>query len=136
MSDWNLIALGMSLFTLIVLLLVAVILFAKSRLVPQGMVTLVINNDPDSALEVPAGEKLLTVLAENEIYLPSACGGSGTCGQCRVIVKSGGGDLLDTERAKLSPAQIRRRYRLSCQLAVKQDLRLEIPPELLTILKM
>jgi Na+-transporting NADH:ubiquinone oxidoreductase subunit F len=135
-SDWELIALGMFIFTLIVLLLVAVILFAKSRLVAKGTVTLLINDDPNSALVVPAGEKLLNLLAENEIYLPSACGGSGTCGQCRVIVKSGGGDVLDTERAKLSPAQIRRRYRLSCQLAVKHDMRLEIPPELLTIRKM
>jgi Na+-transporting NADH:ubiquinone oxidoreductase subunit F len=136
MSEWNLIALGMFLFTLIVVLLVAVILFARSRLVAKGSVTLVINDDPQRSPKVPAGGKLLTVLAENGIYLPSACGGSGTCGQCRVIVKSGGGDLLDTERAKLSPAQVRRHYRLSCQLAVKQDMQLEIPPELLTIRKM
>ncbi|MGR9044477.1 MAG: NADH:ubiquinone reductase (Na(+)-transporting) subunit F [Gammaproteobacteria bacterium] len=133
MSEYNLIALGMALFTVIVLALVFIILFAKSRLVAQGHVEITINDDPELSLEVPVGGKLLNVLAENEIYLPSACGGSGTCGECRVIVKQGGGEVLDTERAKLNRHQIDQHYRLSCQIAIKEPLSLEVPPTLLAV---
>ncbi len=135
MSEMHLIGLGMLLFTFIVLLLVLIIEFAQSKLVVQGMVSLEFEGDPKNKRQVAVGGKLLNVLAEQQIYLPSACGGSGTCGQCRVIVKSGGGDILPTERSKLTRKQIREQYRLSCQVAVKEDLLLKLPAELLTVKK-
>lgn len=133
MNEFNLIALGMTLFTVIVLILVLIILLAKSRLVAQGSVAIAINDDPNLSLEVSVGGKLLNILAKNKIYLPSACGGSGTCGECRVIIKEGGGAVLDTERAKLNRQQLSQQYRLSCQVVVKEDLSLEIPPALLAV---
>jgi len=135
MSDLNLILLGMCLFTLIVLLLALIIQFAQSRLVVTGKVNLLINGDARNRLQVATGGKLLNTLAQQKIYLPSACGGSGTCGTCRVIVNSGGGDALETERAKLTRKQLREHYRLSCQLVVKQDMSIELPKELLTVNK-
>ena len=135
MSDMNLIILGMCLFTLIVLILTLIIQFAQSKLVASGKVNLLINGDATNSLQVATGGKLLSVLAEQKIYLPSACGGSGTCGQWLVIVTSGGGDILDTERAKLTRKQLREHYRLSCQLAVKQNMVLELPEELLSVNK-
>ncbi len=122
-------------FTLIVLLLVVVILIARSKLVASGNVKITINDEEDNAIEVPVGDKLLNVLADKKIYLPSACGGGGTCGECKVIVKEGGGDVLQTETSKLNRKQIREHYRLSCQLAVKDDLSLEVPAELFDIKK-
>ncbi|HWP01355.1 MAG TPA: NADH:ubiquinone reductase (Na(+)-transporting) subunit F [Methylococcus sp.] len=127
MSDWQLIALGMIVFTVLVLLLLAVLLVAKSQLVAEGNVTITINDDPKTSFLAPVGGKLLNILAERKIYLPAACGGSGTCGQCRVIVKRGGGDVLPTELAKLNRRQVREKYRLSCQLTVKDDLDLVLP---------
>ncbi len=135
MSDVGLIGVGVLMFTIIVLALVAVILLAKSRLVASGNVTISINNDPDKAVEVPVGSKLLGGLAEHKIYLSSACGGGGTCGQCRCIVSEGGGDVLATERSKLNRRDIREGYRLSCQLTVKDNMSLQIPPEMLDIKK-
>ncbi|NOQ13873.1 MAG: NADH:ubiquinone reductase (Na(+)-transporting) subunit F [Methyloprofundus sp.] len=135
MTDINLIILGMCLFTVIVVILVLIIQFAQSRLVASGKVNLCINGESENKLQLAVGSKLLYALAEQKIYLPSACGGSGTCGQCRVIVNSGGGDILDTERAKLSAKQVHEHYRLSCQLAVKRDMSIELPVELLTVKK-
>ncbi|MGR9053744.1 MAG: NADH:ubiquinone reductase (Na(+)-transporting) subunit F [Gammaproteobacteria bacterium] len=133
MTGFGLIALGMTLFTVVVLALVFVIMLAKSRLVAEGTVMIDINDDPNLRLEVPVGGKLLNILTDNQIYLPSACGGGGTCGQCQVVVKSGGGAVLDTERAKLNRQQISQNFRLSCQLAVKNPMSIEIPPSLLEI---
>ncbi len=135
LSGISLILLGAAMFTLIVCALVAVILVAKSFLVASGTVKIEINDDPEKTLEVPVGGKLLNVLADRRIYLPSACGGGGTCGECRVKVKRGGGDVLPTERAKLTRRQVREGYRLACQLTVKGDLAIEIPPELFEIKK-
>jgi len=135
LSGISLILLGAAMFTLIVCALVAVILVAKSFLVASGTVKIEINDDPEKTLEVPVGGKLLNVLADRKIYLPSACGGGGTCGECRVKVKRGGGDVLPTERAKLTRRQVREGYRLACQLTVKGDLAIEIPPELFEIKK-
>lgn len=129
------IGLGVLIFTLIVMLLVAVILIARLWLLPTGAVTLNINNDPDKQLEVSPGGKLLGVLADNDIYIPSACGGGGTCGQCKVTVKSGGGDILPTETAHITKREARTGCRLSCQLSVKQDMELEIDPEIFSIQK-
>lgn len=133
MSDITLIIISMALFTLIVLVLAVVVMLAKDRLVAKGNATIDINDDPALSLSVPMGGKLLNALADNEIYIPSACGGQGTCGQCKVVIKEGGGDLLDTERAKLNRQQINANYRLSCQVSVKDDMSLGLPPELFAI---
>jgi len=128
MSEWQLILLGMTAFTVMVMLLLAILLAAKSRLVAEGNVRITINDDPATSWVVPVGGKLLNVLADHKIFLSSACGGSGTCGQCRVVIKQGGGDILQTELAKLDRRQVRERYRLACQVVVKDDLHLAVPP--------
>ncbi len=135
MEGINLVLIGVLFFTIIVLLLVIVILFARSKLVATGKVKIFINDDPDKTLEVSAGDKLLNVLSDNKIYLPSACGGGGTCGECKAIVTKGGGDVLATEKGKLTRGQIREKYRLTCQLPVKGDLSLQIPAEVFEIKK-
>lgn len=129
MSGTVLIVSGVVMFTVVVLSLVALILFAKSKLVQAGDVTVVINDDPEHTLKVSAGGKLLNALADQKIFVSSACGGGGTCGQCKVIVRQGGGDVLPTEKAQLNRRQIREGVRLSCQVPVKQDLKIEIAPE-------
>ena len=135
MSDFGLIGVGVFMFTLIVLALVAVILIAKSWLVASGNVTISINDDPDKTVEVSVSSKLLNALADKKIYLSSACGGGGTCGQCKCVVKSGGGDVLPTERSQLNRREIREGYRLSCQLTVKDNMSLQVPPEMLDVKK-
>ena len=135
MADLRLIGIGVSMFTVIVLVLVAVILLAKSRLVASGNVEILINDDPHKAVQVAVGGKLLNALAEEKIFLSSACGGGGTCGQCRVLVKSGGGDVLATEAAMLNRRDVREGYRLSCQLPVKENMSIEVPAEMLDIQK-
>lgn len=135
MSDISLIVLGVVMFTLIVIALVVVIIFAKSKLVTSGNVKIFINEDEEKTLTVPIGGKLLNVLAEQKIFIPSACGGGGTCGECKVQIVDGGGDVLATEKTKLSRKQIRNHYRLSCQVPVKNDLKLELEPEIFEIKK-
>lgn len=135
MSEVTLIFFGAGMFTFIVLLLVILILIAKSKLVPSGEVKLLINDNPDHEYQIPLGGKLLFSLADQEIYLPSACGGGGTCAQCKVIVKEGGGSVLPTEASVLSRGEIKEGYRLSCQVAVKNDMKLVVPPEIFDIRK-
>ncbi len=127
------IGLGVLIFTGIVLFLVAIILVARSQLIPAGEITIHINNDADKQLTVDPGDKLLGLLANNEIFIPSACGGGGTCAQCRVKIKSGGGDILPTETAHINKREAKEGYRLSCQVNVKQDLDLELPVEIFSI---
>jgi len=124
------IVLGVSMFTAIVVALVLVILFAKSKLVASGDITISINGEADKSLTAAAGGKLLNVLADKGIFIPSACGGGGTCGQCRVHVHSGGGDILPTEEGHITKREAREGCRLSCQVAVKQDLDIELEPEI------
>jgi len=121
--------LGVVMFTVTVLFLVGVILFARSRLVSTGDVTIEINDDPSKAIQVPAGGKLLGTLAAKGIFLASACGGGGTCAQCRCRVVEGGGSILSTEEGHFTRGEIRDDWRLSCQVAVKQDLKIEIPED-------
>ena len=135
MDGISLILFGVFMFTLIVLILVAVILFAKSKLVASGSANVVINDDPDKTVKVPMGGKLLNALADQKIFLPSACGGGGTCGECKCIVTEGGGDVLATETSKLSRGQIKQNYRLSCQVPVKCDMKIEVPAEVFDIKK-
>jgi len=122
---------GMIAFTGIVLILVTVILIIRSRLIASGQVKITINDDLEHPIQVPVGDKLLSVLASQSIYLPSGCGGAGTCGQCRIIVTEGGGKVLPTEQARLNHNQLRAHYRLACQLPVKEDLALNIPAGLM-----
>ena len=114
-------------FVLIQFVLVALIVLAKRTLLPEGDLAIVINGD--KRLTVKPGGKLLTALADQGIILSSACGGGGSCGQCRCIVREGGGDILPTERSKISNRDAKRGMRLSCQVPVKRDMTIEVPPE-------
>ncbi len=118
---------GVLMFTVIIVLLVGVILGAKKLLVPSGDVKININDQKD--IQVAAGGKLLGALADAGIFVSSACGGGGTCAQCRVKVLDGGGQILDTERNHISRKEAACGERLSCQVAVKQDMKVEVPPE-------
>lgn len=135
MSGIALIVLGVVMFTVIVLALVVLILVAKSRLVPSGNVRISINDNPEKSLAVPIGGKLLNVLADNEIYLASACGGGGTCGMCKCVITTGGGPLLPTEATHINRREAREGVRLACQVAVKEDLQLQLPPEIFDVRK-
>jgi Na+-transporting NADH:ubiquinone oxidoreductase subunit F len=121
------IILGVTMFTAIVLALVVLILIARSILVPSGNVEVLVNDQ--KTLTVPAGGKLLGALADSGIFIGSACGGGGTCAQCRVRVLEGGGEILPTERTHINRRQAREGFRLSCQVAVKQDMKIEVPAE-------
>lgn len=118
---------SVALFTSIVVVMVAVIVWAKSVLIPSGNVAIRVNEQKE--FSVRRGGKLLGTLSENGIFVASACGGGGTCAQCRVKVLSGGGQILPTERAHIQRREAREGYRLSCQVAVKQDMDIEVPPE-------
>ena len=124
------IMLGVAMFTAVVIGLVLVILAARSKLVSSGDVTITINDNPDQSIQVAAGGKLMSTLADAGIYLPSACGGGGSCQQCSCVVKSGGGDILPTEASAFTKGQVKEGWRLSCQVAVKQDMNIEVEPEL------
>jgi Na+-transporting NADH:ubiquinone oxidoreductase subunit F len=129
------IVLGVAMFTGVILALVALLLGAKRRLITTGDVSIVINDDADKALRVPAGGTLLGALADNKIFIPSACGGKGACGVCEVVVKEGGGDLLPTETGYITPGEARRGHRLACQVKVKRDLKIEVAPEVFSVRK-
>ena len=120
---------GVVMFTGTVLALVAVILMARSKLVSSGDVTIEINGDPSKAVTVASGGKLLNALAEQGIFLSSACGGGGSCGQCRCQVTEGGGAMLSTEEGQFTRAERREDWRLSCQVPVKQDMKIRIPED-------
>lgn len=121
------VGLGVGLFTTIILLLVFVILVARSKLVSSGSVTIVVNDDRE--LHLPVGVKLMQGLADADLFVPSACGGGGTCGQCRVRVVSGGGAILPTETSFINKREAAEHYRLSCQVAVKRDMQVQVPDE-------
>lgn len=121
------IVIGVLIFTGIVMLLVALILGAKSVLVAAGDVTIEVNEQKE--LHVPAGGKLLGALASNGIFVSSACGGGGTCAQCKVKISAGGGEILATEKTHINKKAEREGYRLSCQVAVKQNMKVEVPHE-------
>ncbi|MEN8152600.1 MAG: NADH:ubiquinone reductase (Na(+)-transporting) subunit F [Acidobacteriota bacterium] len=135
MSGLSIVLLGVFMFTFVVLALVAIILFAKSRLVASGNINILINDDPEKSLTVPVGGKLLNTLSDNKIFVSSACGGGGTCGQCTVKVFEGGGDILPTETSQINRREAREGVRLSCQVPVKQDMKIEIPPEVFSVKK-
>jgi Na+-transporting NADH:ubiquinone oxidoreductase subunit F len=127
------IILGVMMFTVIVLFLVAVILSARAKLVSSGSVQIVINGE--KTVETEAGGKLLQTLAANEVFLSSACGGGGTCAQCKCKVTDGGGSMLPTEEAHFTKGEAREGWRLSCQVPVKQDMVVEVPEEVFGVKK-
>ncbi len=127
--------LGVVVFVLVIVILVIVLMVAKSQLVSSEDVTLTINEDPDKAVVAPAGETLLNTLTNAKIFIPSACGGKGTCGVCKVDVHSGGGALLPTEVGHISRGEARQGTRLACQVKVKQDMEIEMDPAIFSVRK-
>jgi Na+-transporting NADH:ubiquinone oxidoreductase subunit F len=123
----NTIILGVVMFTIIVIGLVVVILMARSQLVASGNITIEINGARQ--ISVPAGGKLLQTLADNKVFLASACGGGGTCAQCKCVVNDGGGSMLPTEESHFTRREAREGWRLSCQTPVKHDMKIEVPEE-------
>jgi Na+-transporting NADH:ubiquinone oxidoreductase subunit F len=118
-------------FLLVVLTLTSMLLFAKAKLSPKGKITITINGD--QTMEVDGGSTLLSTLSNNGIFLPSACGGGGTCVQCRCIVESGGGNILPTEEPHFSRKEIAQNWRLGCQVKVKENMHIEVEEEVLGI---
>ena len=131
----NEIYLGVGMFITIVLALVFIIMFAKSKLVPEGEVTITINGGSQESITAQPGDKLLGALANAGIFVSSACGGGGTCGQCRVDIKAGGGELLPTELDHVSKKEAKQGCRLSCQVSIKQDMDIELEEEVFGIKK-
>lgn len=129
------IVLAVAMFTGVVLLLVLLLMAARRKLVASGAVSITVNDDPDRALKVDTGGTLLGALTANRIFIPSACGGKGSCGVCEVVVKEGGGALLPTETGFITPGEARRGHRLACQVKVKQDMRIEVAPEVFAVRK-
>jgi Na+-transporting NADH:ubiquinone oxidoreductase subunit F len=127
--------LGVGMFIAIVLALVCIILFAKSKLVPEGEVTILINGDASKAIKTQPGGKLLGALADAGIFVSSACGGGGSCGQCRVNIHSGGGEILPTEQDHINKKEAKAGCRLSCQVAIKQDMEIELDEEIFGVKK-
>lgn len=126
---------GIIAFTALVLVLAVIILFAKSKLVDSGDITISINNDPEKGITLPAGGKLLGALASKGIFVSSACGGGGSCGQCKVQVKSGGGEILPTELSHISKKEAKEGWRLACQVNVKSSMDVELPEEIFGVKK-
>ena len=127
------ILLSIGFFLFVIMLLVSLLLFAKAKLSPSGAVTITINND--QKLEVEGGSTLLNVLSNNGVFLPSACGGGGTCVQCVCQVHEGGGAILPTEEPHFSRKEISKNFRLGCQVKVKEDMSIEIPEEVFGVKK-
>ena len=127
------IVLTIAFFLAVILLLVGLLLFAKAKLSPSGDVSIVINGE--RTLQVGGGSTLLTTLGNNGVFLPSACGGGGTCVQCRCQVDSGGGSILPTEEPHFSRKEIQNNWRLGCQVKVKEDMEIRVPEEVFGIKK-
>lgn len=128
---WPTVLGGVGIFLVITLLLVIILLVAKKYLVSSGNVTVTINND--KKVEVAAGQPLLSAMAASNVFLPSACGGKGSCGQCRVQVTAGGGEILPTEAVHFTRKEIKDDWRLACQVKVKNDLDIKVAASILDI---
>ncbi|MEP0354201.1 MAG: NADH:ubiquinone reductase (Na(+)-transporting) subunit F [Paraglaciecola sp.] len=131
----NEIYLGVGMFIAIVLALVFIIMFAKSKLVPEGEVTITINGGAQESITAQPGDKLLGALSNAGIFVSSACGGGGSCGQCRVDIKEGGGEILPTELDHISKKEAKHGCRLSCQVSIKQDMNIELEEEIFGVKK-
>lgn len=124
---------SIAVFLIIILMLVSLLLYAKAKLLPSGEVSININDEKD--MVVSPGSTLLSTLSDNKILLPSACGGGGTCGLCKCQITEGGGEILPTEKPYFSRKEQQNNYRLACQVKVKQDMKIEIPKEIMGIKK-
>ncbi|MBE0650576.1 MAG: NADH:ubiquinone reductase (Na(+)-transporting) subunit F [Bacteroidales bacterium] len=124
---------SVAIFLVIILLLVAILMFAQAKLVPKGKVRIKINEEDE--LEVNPGSSLLSTLAAEKVFLPSACGGGGTCGMCRVQVNEGGGSILPTETGFFSRREQQEHWRLGCQVKVRENLGIAVPKEVFGIKK-
>ena len=122
-------------FTVIILLLVLILLYAQSKLVQSGPVKIYVNGDQDNPIVTTAGSTLLSTLSSQKIFLPSACGGGGTCAMCKCTIDEGGGEVLPTEVGHLSRQEQKEHVRLSCQVKVKQDMHIRVPEEIFGIKK-
>jgi Na+-transporting NADH:ubiquinone oxidoreductase subunit F len=122
-------------FTTIILLLVAVIQVASSKLVPAGDVQILINGDPDRSPKVKPGQTLLSALVSEKVFIPSACGGGGTCAMCKCQIFDGGGDVLPTETGHLTLRERKENWRLACQVKVKEDMKIQVPDEVFGVKK-
>ncbi|MCO4752900.1 MAG: NADH:ubiquinone reductase (Na(+)-transporting) subunit F [Bacteriovoracaceae bacterium] len=129
----NEIVLGVAMFTGVILALTALILIARSKLVATGNLTINVNGEKD--IQVAPGDKLLNALAAEKIFLSSACGGGGTCGQCVAKVFEGGGEILPTEKTHITKGEAREGWRLTCQVSCKQDMKIEVPEEVFGVKK-
>jgi len=126
---------GVAVFILTIVGLVVVLMAARNKLVPSGSVKIFVNEDDANTIETQAGSTLLNTLSAQGIFIPSACGGKGTCGVCKVHVHSGGGAMLATEESHISRGEAREGCRLSCQVKVKQDMSIELEPEIFSVRK-
>jgi Na+-transporting NADH:ubiquinone oxidoreductase subunit F len=133
--DIQTILFGIAMFTAVVLAMVFILLLAKSKLVASGAVSIIVNGDRSKAISVSSGSTLLTTLSEQKLFVPSACGGGGTCGQCTVQVHAGGGSLLPTEKGHISRGQAKEDWRLACQVKVREDMEIEVPAEIFSVKK-
>lgn len=129
--DINFIISSVGVFLAVILLLVVILLLAKKFLSPSGKVTITINGDKQ--LNVDQGSSIMATLNENGIYLPSACGGKASCGQCKLQVLSGGGEILDSERSHFTRKQIKENWRLGCQCKVKGDMSVKVPESVMGV---
>lgn len=129
------ILLGIAAFTIVALLIVSILLFARSQLVSSGAVKIIVNGDESQPIEAKAGGNLLATLAAQKIFIPSACGGGGTCSQCIVNIDEGGGDLLPTEEGHITRGMAKEGCRLSCQVKVKNDMRIRVPDSVFSVQK-
>ena len=129
------VGLGVFMFTTMIVTQVVLLMLARRELVATGDVTITVNDDPQKALTTTAGGNLLGTLAANKLFIPSACGGKGSCGVCTVTVLEGGGAMLPTETSHINRREAREGVRLSCQVKVKQDMKIELPPEVFNIRK-
>ena len=127
--------LSIAVFTGVILVLVLIINFAESKLLPQGEMTITVNDEEDKKFKVRPGRTLLSALAYETIYLPSACGGGGTCAMCKCQVLDGGGGILPTETGHISRNEAKENWRLACQVKVKEDMNIHVPDEIFSIRK-
>ena len=127
--------LGVAIFSGVILILVLMLNLAESKLLPQGEVTVNINGDDDKSLKVRPGSTLLSALATESIFLPSACGGGGTCAMCKCQVDEGGGEILPTEKGHITRTEAKDNWRLACQVKIKEDMKVHVPDEIFNIQK-
>lgn len=132
--ELTIIVVAIVVFLLVTLILVALLLYAKAKLTSSGEVTIDINGG-EKVLKTESGSTLLTTLANNKVFLPSACGGGGSCGMCKCQVTEGGGDILPTETGFITRKMAKEHWRLGCQVKVKNDMKIQVPESVLGVKK-